>query len=89
MQSADLVAVVFAVQQFSGSISIITDDRAKLQSVLSAYSSGEGQGFDNGTTGTSEGAAETGGALSPRTTRTTNTFSAGSKNILALQSLMR
>jgi VWFA-related protein len=63
-----------------------TDDRAKLQAVLSAYASGEGQGFDSGSTGTSEGAAETGGAFTADDTDY-NTFSADRK-LLALQSLM-
>ncbi len=85
MQPADLVAVV----SLSSNLRIdldFTDDRAKLQTVLSAYSSGEGQGFDNGTTGTSEGAAETGGAFTADDTDY-NTFSADRK-LLALQSLM-
>jgi VWFA-related protein len=85
MQPADLVAVV----SLSSNLRIdldFTDDRAKLQTVLSAYSSGEGQGFDNGSTGSSEGAAETGGAFTADDTDY-NTFSADRK-LLALQSLM-
>src|SRR5260370_14199391 len=64
-----------------------TDDKTKLLSALSAYNSGEGQGFENGGTGTSEGAAETSGAFSADDTDF-NTFSADRK-LLALQSLMQ
>src|ERR1700759_4006417 len=55
MQPADLVAVVSLSTNLRIDLDF-TDDRAKLQVVLSAYASGEGQGFDNGTTGTAEGA---------------------------------
>jgi VWFA-related protein len=85
MQPADLVAVV----SLSSNLKIdldFTDDRTKLQTVLSAYASGEGQGFDNGATGSSEGAAETGGSFTADDTDY-NTFSADRK-LLALQSLM-
>jgi VWFA-related protein len=85
MQPADLVAVV----SLSANLRIdldFTDDRVKLQAVLGAYTSGEGQGFDNGSAGTSEGAAETGGSFTADDTDY-NTFSADRK-LLALQSLM-
>jgi VWFA-related protein len=85
MQPADLVAVV----SLSANLRIdldFTDDRVKLQAVLSAYTSGQGQGFGNGSTGTSEGAAETGGSFTADDTDY-NTFSADRK-LLALQSLM-
>jgi VWFA-related protein len=85
MQPADLVAVVSLSSNLRIDLAF-TDDRVKLQTVLSAYSSGEGQGFDNGSTGTSEGAAETGGAFTADDTDY-NTFSADRK-LLALQSLM-
>src|SRR5208337_2046993 len=55
--------------------------------VLSSYNSGEGQGFDNGTTGSAEGAAETGGSFTEDDTDL-NTFNADYK-LLAIQSLMQ
>ncbi len=64
-----------------------TDDKEKLTAALSAYTSGEGQGFDNGTTGSAEGGAETSGAFTADDTDY-NTFSADRK-LLALQSLMQ
>jgi VWFA-related protein len=85
MQPADLVAVVSLSTNLRIDLDF-TDDRAKLRAVLSAYASGEGQGFDNGSTGTSEGAAETGGSFTADDTDY-NTFSADRK-LLALQSLM-
>jgi VWFA-related protein len=85
MQHTDLVAVVSLSTNLKVDLDF-TDDRAKLQAVLSAYASGEGQGFDNGTTGSAEGAAETGGSFTADDTDY-NTFSADRK-LLALQSLM-
>jgi VWFA-related protein len=85
MQRTDLVAVVSLSTNLKVDLDF-TDDRAKLQAVLSAYASGEGQGFDNGTTGSAEGAAETGGSFTADDTDY-NTFSADRK-LLALQSLM-
>jgi VWFA-related protein len=85
MQPADLVAVVSLSTNLKVDLDF-TDDRAKLQTVLSGYSSGEGQGFDNGATGSAEGAAETGGSFTADDTDY-NTFSADRK-LLALQSLM-
>src|SRR5207248_10950124 len=64
-----------------------TDNRNKLMAALSAYTSGEGQGFDNGSTGSAEGAAETSGAFTADDSDY-NTFSADRK-LLALQSLMQ
>ena len=63
-----------------------TDDKAKLAAALSAYTSGQGQGFDNGSTGSSEGAAETSGAFTADDSDY-NTFS-DDRKLLALQSLM-
>src|SRR5467141_3214026 len=54
---------------------------------LAAYNSGQGQGFENGSAGSAEGAAETSGAFSADDTDF-NTFSADRK-LLALQSLMQ
>jgi len=86
MQPADLIAI--------GSLSTnmrldldFTDDKKKVLSVLNAYNSGSGQGFDNGATGTSDGAAETSGAFTADDTDY-NTFSADRK-LLALQSIIQ
>src|SRR6202008_3040371 len=64
-----------------------TDDKKKVLSVLNAYNSGSGQGFDNGATGSSEGSAETSGAFTADDTDY-NTFSADRK-LLALQSIIQ
>jgi VWFA-related protein len=86
MQPADLVALVSLATNLHVDLDF-TDDKAKLLSALSAYTSGEGQGFDNGTTGSAEGAAETGGSFSADDSDY-NTFSADRK-LLALQSIMQ
>jgi VWFA-related protein len=85
MQPADLIAVASLSSNLRVDLDF-TDDRAKLLAVLNGYSSSGGQGFDNGATGTSEGAAETGGSFTPDDTDY-NTFSADRK-LIALQSLM-
>src|SRR5207248_10610661 len=62
MQPADLIAIA----SLSTNMRLdqdFTANKARILSVLSAYSSDSGQGFDNGATGSSEGAAETGGAF--------------------------
>src|SRR6266550_905091 len=64
-----------------------TDDKTKLLAALTTYNSGQGQGFENGSSGSAEGAAETSGAFSADDTDF-NTFSADRK-LLALQSLMQ
>ena len=86
MQPADLVALVSLATNMHVDLDF-TDDKQKLLAALSAYTSGEGQGFDNGDTGSAEGAAETGGSFSADDTDY-NTFSADRK-LLALQSLMQ
>ena len=86
MQPADLVALVSLATNLHVDLDF-TYDKEKLTAALSAYTSGEGQGFDNGTTGSAEGAAETGGAFTADDTDY-NTFSADRK-LLALQSLMQ
>jgi VWFA-related protein len=86
MQPADLIALVSLATNLHVDLDF-TDDQTKLLAALSAYSSGEGQGFDNGTTGTAEGAAETSGSFTPDDTDF-NTFTADRK-LLALQSLMQ
>src|SRR6266480_6356033 len=86
MQPADLVALVSLATNMHVDLDF-TDDKAKLLAALTAYNSGQGQGFENGNTGSSEGAAETSGAFSADDTDF-NTFSADRK-LLALQSLMQ
>jgi VWFA-related protein len=86
MQPADLMAVVSLATNMRVDLDF-TDDKAKLLAALTAYSSGQGQGFDNGSTGSAEGAAETSGAFSADDTDF-NTFNADRK-LLALQSLMQ
>jgi VWFA-related protein len=86
MKPADLIAIVSLATNMHVDCDF-TDDQAKLASVLSSYNSGEGQGFDNGTTGSSEGPAETGGSFTEDDTDL-NTFNADRK-LLAIQSLMQ
>ncbi len=86
MQPADLIAIVSLVTNMHVDCDF-TDDQAKLAAVLASYTSGEGQGFDNGTTGSSEGAAESGGSFTADDTDL-NTFNADYK-LLAIQSLMQ
>jgi len=86
MQSADLMALVSLATNMHVDLDF-TDDKAKLVAALSGYRSGQGQGFENGATGSAEGAAETSGAFSVDDTDF-NTFSADRK-LLALQSLMQ
>ena len=86
MQPADLVALVSMATNMHVDLDF-TGDKAKITAALSSYTTGEGQGFDNGTTGSSEGAAETGGSFTADDTDY-NTFSADRK-LLALQSLMQ
>src|SRR5437016_8357592 len=63
MQSADLMALVSLATNMHVDLDF-TDDKAKLLAALTAYNSGQGQGFENGNTGSAEGAAETSGAFS-------------------------
>jgi VWFA-related protein len=86
MQPADLMALVSLATNMHVDLDF-TDDKTKLIAALTAYSSGQGQGFDNGSTGSSEGAAETSGAFSADDTDF-NTFNADRK-LQALQSLMQ
>jgi len=86
MQPADLIALVSLATNMRVDLDF-TDDRAKLAAALAAYSSGQGQGFDNGTTGSAEGGADTGGAFTADDSDY-NTFSADRK-LLALQSIMQ
>src|ERR1700731_4623780 len=86
MQTADLIAVVSLATNMRVDLDF-TDDKTKLLAALTAYNSGQGQGFENGSTGSAEGAAETSGAFAADDTDF-NTFSADRK-LLALQSLMQ
>jgi len=86
MQPADLIALVSLTTNLRIDLDF-TDDKAKVLSALSAYTGSQGQGFDNGATGSSEGGAETSGAFTADDTDY-NTFSADRK-LLALQSIMQ
>jgi VWFA-related protein len=88
MQSADLLALVSLATNMHVDCDF-TDDKVKLLALLASYNSGQGQGqgFDNGATGSSEGAAETSGSFTEDDTDL-NTFTADRK-LLALQSLMQ
>jgi VWFA-related protein len=86
MRPADIVALVSLSTNMRVDLDF-TDDKTKILSVLSSYSSGSGEGFAMGDTGSAEGAAETGGSFTPDDTDY-NTFSADWK-LLALQSTMQ
>lgn len=62
MQAADLVAVV----SLGSSLDVnqdFTSDRTLLKKALDSFSSGAGQGFEEGSTGSTEGTADTGGSF--------------------------
>src|SRR5260370_26247077 len=82
MQLADLMALVSLATNMRVDLDF-TDDKTKLLAALTAYNSGQGQGFENGNSGSTEAAAETSGAFSVYYTDF-NTFSAD-RNLLALQ----
>src|SRR5258707_14000503 len=86
MQPADLIALVSLATNMRIDLDF-SDDKTKVLSVLNSYTSGQGQGFDNGLTGSSEGAAETSGAFTADDTDY-NTFNADRK-LLALQAIMQ
>jgi len=86
MQPADMIALVSLATNLRIDLDF-TDDKAKITAGLNTYTSSQGQGFDNGTTGTAEGAAETGGSFTVDDTDY-NTFNADRK-LLALQSMMQ
>src|SRR3974390_2771181 len=86
MQPADMVALVSLATNMKLDLDF-TADKQKILSVLSSYNGTEGQGFENGTTGSSEGSAETAGSYTADDTDY-NTFSADRK-LLALQSIMQ
>jgi VWFA-related protein len=86
MKPADLIALVSLSTNMQVDLDFTTD-KAKVLSTLSSYTSGQGQGFANGTEGSSEGGAETSGAFTVDDTDY-NTFSADRK-LLALQAIMQ
>ena len=86
LQPADMLALVSLVTNMRLDLDF-TDNKAKILSTLSRYNDSEGQGFENGTAGSAEGAAETSGAYTPDDTDY-NTFSADRK-LLALQSILQ
>ena len=86
MQPADMVALMSLATNLTLDLDF-TDDKNRILSKLSSYNSSEAQGFENGTTGSAEGTAETSGAYTPDDTDY-NTFSADRK-LLALQSVMQ
>jgi VWFA-related protein len=86
MQPADLVALVSLATNLHVDLDF-TDNKEKLLSALASYTSGAGQGFDNGSSGSAEGTAETGGSFTADDTDY-NTFSADRK-LLALESIMQ
>jgi len=86
MQPADLIALVSLATNMRVDLDF-TDDKTKVLGALTSYTSGQGQGFDNGTTGSAEGGAETGGAFTADDTDY-NTFNADRK-LLALQAIMQ
>jgi VWFA-related protein len=86
MQPADIVALVSLSTNMRVDLDF-TDDKPKILSVLSSYSSGSGEGFQMGDAGSAEGTAETSGSFTPDDTDY-NTFSADWK-LLALQSTMQ
>jgi VWFA-related protein len=62
MAPADLVSVV----SLGSSLQLnqdFTSDRAQLEKILQSFNAGSGQGFEEGSTGTTEGTADTGGSF--------------------------
>jgi len=86
MQPADMIALMSLDTNLQLDLDF-TDDKDKILAKLSSYNSSEGQGFENGSTGSSEGAAETSGSYTADDTDY-NTFSADRK-LLALESVMQ
>jgi VWFA-related protein len=86
MQPADMVALMSLSTNLQLDLDF-TDDKEKILGKLSAYNGSQGQGFENGTEGSSEGTAETSGSYTADDTDY-NTFSADRK-LLALESVMQ
>jgi VWFA-related protein len=85
MLPADMIALVSLATNMHVDLDF-TDDKSRVLSALSTYTSSQGQGFDAGAEGSAEGAAETSGSFTPDDTDY-NTFTADRK-LLALQSIM-
>jgi VWFA-related protein len=86
MSPADLVGVV----SLSASLRVdldLTANRERIQQMLDSYTSGQGQGFDAGDTGSSEDTPETGGSFTADDTDY-NVFNTDRK-LMALESLMQ
>jgi VWFA-related protein len=86
MQPADMIALMSLDTNLQLDLDF-TDDKDKILAKLASYNNGEGQGFENGSTGSSEGGAETSGSYTADDTDY-NTFSADRK-LLALESVMQ
>jgi len=86
MLPADMIALVSLSTNMRVDLDF-TSDKAKVLSVLSSYTSSQGQGYDLGSEGASEGEAESGGSYTPDDTDY-NTFTADRK-LLALQAIMQ
>lgn len=86
MQPADMVALMSLATNLRLDLDF-TDNKEKILAKLGSYNDSAGQGFANGSEGSSEGTAETSGAYTPDDTDY-NTFSADRK-LLALQSVMQ
>ncbi|HTQ84980.1 MAG TPA: VWA domain-containing protein [Candidatus Solibacter sp.] len=86
MAPADLVGLVSLASSMRLDLDL-TADRQRIQKVLDGYTSGQGQGFDPGDTGSAEGAAETGGSFTADDTDY-NVFNTDRK-LEALESLMQ
>jgi VWFA-related protein len=86
MKPADLVGLMSLSTNLSLDLDF-TDNKELILQKLGTYNDSEGQGFENGTTGSAEGGAETSGSYTVDDTDY-NTFSADRK-LLALQSVMQ
>lgn len=86
MAPADLVALVSLASSMRIDLDL-TANRERIQKTLDAYTSGQGQGFDPGDTGSAEGAAETGGSFTADDTDY-NAFN-NDRKLAALESLMQ
>jgi VWFA-related protein len=86
MRPADLIALMSLSTNLSLDLDF-TDNKQAILAKLSTYNDSEGQGFENGTTGSAEGTAETSGGFTADDTDY-NTFSADRK-LLALESVMQ
>jgi VWFA-related protein len=64
MRPADLVAVVSLGSELEVNQDF-TGDKAQLKKVLQSFNEGEAEGYDEGSTGTTEGTPDTGGSFTP------------------------